>query len=238
MCAPLAAAPAIIGAVGSAAGTVGSFATSSSAAAAQNRSRIGQYRHQLKMRRLAWQDTRQQYATKLGQYGNELAANREAANIAYAGQQQKLNDIYKKAAFSQQAQLVQLTKGQGQMAAAGRLGKSAERLDLDMVRQFGRNQAIQAESLLSAQYGLQNANRNIRRELMSANNQAFSDVAVAPKPDMAPPPPAMAQGPSPLSLIGGLLSAGSDLGTGLLNIPKPAQAPLNNPIKPLTGIIG
>ena len=226
MCAPLAAAPAIIGAVGSVAGTVGSFASASSSAAAQNQARMGQYRYQLKMRREAWKDTRRQYVTKVGQYGNEIAANQEAANIAYAGQQQKLNDIYKRAAFSQQAQLVQLTKGQGQMAASGRLGKSAERLDLDMVRQFGRNQAIQAESLLSAQYGLQNANRSIRREQLSANNKAWSNVAVRPEPDIAPPAPTMAQGPSPLSLIGGLLSTGADLGTGLMNIPKPADAPI------------
>ena len=219
MCAPA------VGLAGSVLGSVGQFASGSAAASAQNRAAISQYKYQLKMRRLAWQDTRQQYATKLGQYGNQLAANTEAANIAYAGQQRKLNDIYKKAAFSQQAQLVQLTRGQGQMAAAGRLGKSAERLDLDMVRQFGRNQAIQAESLLSAQYGLQNANRGIRRELLSANNRAFSEVAVAPKPDVAPPRPTMAQGPSPLSLMGGLLSAGAQFGTDLANMPKPNPLP-------------
>ena len=220
MCAPA------IGLAGSVLGSVGQFASGSAAASAQNRAAIGQYKYQLKMRRLAWQDTRQQYATKLGQYGNQLAANTEAANIAYAGQQRKLNDIYKKAAFSQQAQLVQLTQGSGKMAAAGRLGKSAERLDLDMVRQFGRNQAIQAESLLSAQYGLQNANRGIRRDLLSANNKAFSDVAVQPKPGVAPPPPAMAQGPSPLSLMGGLLGAAADYGTAIANQPKPLDAPL------------
>ena len=219
MCAPA------VGLAGSVLGSVGQFASGSAAASAQNRAAIAQYKYQLKMRRLAWQDTRQQYSTKLGQYGNQLAANTEAANIAYAGQQRKLNDIYKKAAFSQQAQLVQLTRGQGQMAAAGRLGKSAERLDLDMVRQFGRNQAIQAESLLSAQYGLQNANRGIRRELLSANNRAFSEVAVAPKPDVAPPRPTMAQGPSPLSLMGGLLSAGAQFGTDLANMPKPNPLP-------------
>ena len=219
MCAP--AAPAIIGLAGNLAGTAGSFASASSSAAAQNKARIAQYKYQLKMRRLAWQDERQRYATKLGQYGNQLAANREAANVAYASQQTRLNDIYKKAAFTQQAQLVQLAKGSGQMAAAGRLGKSAERLDLDIVKQFGRNQAIMAESLTSANYGMQAANRGIRRELLSSNNQAFEKVAVQPKPGVAPPPPAMAQGPSPLSLVGGLLSAGSQFGTDLANIPKP-----------------
>lgn len=220
MCAPA------IGLAGSVLGSVGQFASGSAAASAQNKAAIGQYKYQLKMRRLAWQDTRQQYATKLGQYGNQLAANTEAANIAYTGQQRKLNDIYKKAAFSQQAQLVQLAQGSGKMAAAGRLGKSAERLDLDVVRQFGRNQAIQAESLLSAQYGLQNANRGIRRELLSANNEAFSKVAVQPKPGVAPPPPTMAQGPSPLSLMGGLLGAGAQFGTDLANMPKPNPLPM------------
>ena len=215
MCAPA------VGLAGSVLGSVGQFASGSAAASAQNKAKIAQYKYQLKMRRLAWQDERQRYATKLGQYGNQLAANREAANVAYASQQTRLNDIYKKAAFSQQSQLVQLAKGSGQAAAAGRLGKSAERLDLDIVKQFGRNQAIMAESLTSANYAAQAANRGTRRDLLSANNQAFSKVAVQPKPGVAPPPPTMAQGPSPLSLVGGLLSAGSQFGTDLANIPKP-----------------
>ena len=36
------------------------------------------------------------------------------------------------------------------MAATGQRGRSANRLDNDIVSQFGRNQAIMAESLLSA----------------------------------------------------------------------------------------
>ena len=215
MCAPA------IGLAGSVLGSVGQFASGSAAASAQNRARMAQYRYQLKMRKAAWRDERQRYATKLGQYGNQLAANREAANVAYASQQTRLNDIYKKAALTQQAQLVQLAKGSGQMAATGRLGKSAERLDLDIVKQFGRNQAIMAESLTSANYAMQAANRGIRRELLSSNNQAFEKVAIQPKPGVAPPPPAMVQGPSPLSLVGGLLSAGAQFGTDLANIPKP-----------------
>ena len=202
MCAPA------IGLAGSVLGSVGQFASGSAAASAQNKAAIGQYKYQLKMRRLAWQDTRQQYATKLGQYGNQLAANTEAANIAYTGQQRKLNDIYKKAAFSQQAQLVQLAQGSGKMAAAGRLGKSAERLDLDVVSQFGRNQAIAAESLFGAQNAYKTRTDSISRQLESDNNKAYEKVAVQPLPGVAPPPPTMTPGPSPLGLIAGIAGAG------------------------------
>ena len=78
-----------------------------------------------------------------------------------------------------------------------------------------------AESLLSAQYGYDQNVAGVRRQQLSANNQAFSNVAVAPEPDVAPPPPAMAQGPSPLSLMGGLLGAGADFGTAMTNLKTP-----------------
>ena len=81
------------------------------------------------------------------------------------------------------------------------------RLDNDLVSQFGRNQAIMAESLLSANRGYRNATEGIQRQQLSENNKAYSPVAIAPEPDVAPPPPVMQPGPSPLGLIAGIGSA-------------------------------
>ena len=220
MCAPA------IGLAGSVLGSVGQFASGSAAASAQNKAAIAQYKYQLKIRRKNWRHERQRYATKLGQYGNTLAENNAAANRAYASEQRKLNNIFKAAAFKSQDLQALLAKESGKMAASGSLGKSADRVEQSLLSDFGRKQAVMAESLLSAQYGYQQNVAGVRRQQLSANNQAFSNVAVAPEPDVAPPPPAMAQGPSPLSLMGGLLGAGADFGTAMANMktPKPPGA--------------
>ena len=162
------------------------------------------------MRQNNWERERERYSVGVANYRQAVADNADAANRAYVGQQEKLNNIYRQASFQQQAQLVQLAKGSGQMAAMGRRGKSAMRLDNDIVSQFGRNQAIMAESLLSANRGYRNATEAINREQMSANNRAYSPVAIAPEADIAPPQPVMRQGPSGLGLAAGLVGAAVD----------------------------
>jgi len=60
-------------------------------------------------------------------------------------------------------------------------------------------------------FGAQNAyKRNteaITRQQESDNNQAYQQVAVQPQVDIAPPPPVMTPGPSPLGLIAGIGSS-------------------------------
>ena len=100
-----------------------------------------------------------------------------------------LNNIFTTAAFQQQGQLVQLMKGSDKMAATGMRGRSADRLDNEILSQFGRNQAIMAESLLTAQSGFDRRVQGIRREQLSANNRAYDPIAVAPEYGINPPAP-------------------------------------------------
>ena len=65
-----------------------------------------------------------------------------------------------------------------------------------------------AESLLGAQQAYTTRTDGIRRELIGAQNQTFNQVAYAPEPGVAPPPPTMTPGPSGLGLMAGVLSAG------------------------------
>ena len=189
MCAP------VVGALSLASGVmgaVGQHQSASAQAAAQNQARISDYKYQLKVRRKNWDRERERYAHQVTQYKTQSMENEAAANRAYVSEQQRLNNIYKKASFAKQDQLVKLAQSTGQMASRGATGKSAQRLDTSVVSQFGRNQAIMAESLTSANYAAQATNRGTRRDLLSANNQAFEKVAVQPKPGVAPPPPTMA----------------------------------------------
>ena len=208
MCAP--AALGVASFASGALGAVGQHQSASAAAAAQNEASIRDYKYQLKVRRRNWDRERERYAHQVTQYKTQTMENEAAAQRAYASEQQRLNNIYKKASFAQQDQLVKLAQGTGRMAAAGRTGRSAQRLDTDIVSQFGRNQAIMAESLLGANQAYKTRTGAIQRQLKSAQNEAFSEVAYAPEPGVAPPQPVMRQGPSGLGLAAGLLGAGVD----------------------------
>ena len=206
MCAPAAALGVASFGV-SALGAVGQYQSARAQANAQNAAATSNYEHQLKIRKFNWDRERFRYNRQLLQYENILDENAFAANRAYVGEQEKLNNIYRQAAFKQQANLVNLVKGSDQMAAAGRTGRSAQRLDNQIVSQFGRNQAIAAESLTGAGNAFRDRVDSIRRAQISDNNRAYQNVAVAPMPDVAPPAPVMTPGPSPLGLIAGLGSS-------------------------------
>ena len=205
MCAP------VVGALSLASGVmgaVGQHQSASASAAAQNSAAVSNYRYALKVRQKNWERERERYKNQVSQYQTAVAENSEAAQRAYTSEQQRLNNIYKKASFSKQAQLVQLAQASGQMAASGRRGKSVNRLDTSVVSQFGRNQAIMSESLLGAQQAYRTRTDSIRREQISANNQAFSQAAIAPEVGVAPPRPTMVAGPSGLGLLAGIAGAG------------------------------
>ena len=202
MCAPVA-----LGVASFATGAIGAVAqhrAASAQASAANAAATSNYKYQLKMRERAWDQERHVYGQKIHQFNKAVTNNTAAANRAYAAEQRRLNEIYNKAAFSQQSQLGKLLKSQGITAAAGRSGKSADRIEQSITAQYGRNQAITTESLISAQLKSKYQNEAIRRELISSNNQAYGNVAIAPQPGIAPPPPVMQRGPSSMSLLSGL----------------------------------
>ena len=191
----------------SAAGAVGSHQSAQAQANAQNKAASNNYKHRMKVRERNWDRERFRYNTNLVQYQRNLSENALAANRAYASEQQKLNNIYKQASFRNQANLVKLVQGSDRAAAAGMTGRSAQRLDNQIVSQFGRNQAIAAESLFGAGMAYQDRVGSINRSLQGDNNKAYQNVAVQPMPDLAAPPPVMTPGPSPLSLVAGIGSA-------------------------------
>ena len=191
----------------SAAGAVGSHQSAQAQANAQNKAASNNYKHRMKVRARNWDRERFRYNTNLVQYQRNLSENALAANRAYASEQQKLNNIYKQASFRNQANLVKLVQGSDRAAAAGMTGRSAQRLDNQIVSQFGRNQAIAAESLFGAGMAYQDRVGSINRSLQGDNNRAYQNVAVQPMPDLAAPPPVMTPGPSPLSLVAGIGSA-------------------------------
>ena len=208
MCAP--AALGVASFASGALGAVGQYQSASAQASAANAGAMRQYKYQLKVKKRQFDRERERYQVGMANYQQGVADNADAATRAYVSEQARLNNIFTTAAFQQQGQLVQLMKGSDKMAATGIRGRSADRLDNDILSQFGRNQAIMAESLLTAQSGYDRRVQGIRREQLSANNRAYDPIAIAPEYGINPPAPVMQQGPSGLSLLAGLGSAAVD----------------------------
>jgi hypothetical protein len=206
MCAPAALAVASAGA--GIMGSVGQHQSAQAQADAQNAAATSNYKYQLKVRERNWDREVHRYGRQLHQYDSAKQESSMAGQRAYSGAQRKLNSAYQQASLKQQANLVNLLKGSGQAAAAGRIGRSATRLDNQIVGQFGRNQAIAAESLMGAGFAYNRQTDNIRREVDSSNKQAYEKVAIAPQAGVAPPPPVMTPGPSGLGLAAGIVEAG------------------------------
>ena len=205
MCAPVLAVASLASGV---MGAVGQHQSASAQASAQNAAATSNYKYQLKVRERNWDREVHRYGRQLHQYDSQLQENSMAGQRAYSGAQRKLNSIYQQASFKQQANLVNLLKGSSGAASRGMTGRSAQRLDNDIVSQFGRNQAIAAESLMGANFAYDRQVEATQREINSANTQAYEKVALAPQEGVAPPPPVMTPGPSGLGLAAGILDAG------------------------------
>ena len=185
-------------------GAISGYQSAQQQAAAQNRASIRNYKYQLKVRKNNWMRTTSDWENDKISYGETVAENSFAAQEGYARAQRQLNELFKSAAFEEQGDMVKLLQSTGQMAASGRTGKTAQRIDDSIIAAFGRNNATRAATLASGKERYQQNVEDIRREMISANEQAFAQVAFAPIPDVAPPKPVMQQGPSALSLAAGL----------------------------------
>lgn len=184
---------------------------------AQNQAAVNQYAQRLKIRDLAEKQSDQLYATKLGIYDRTLKENTAAASLAYGRQQQQLNDVYARQNLSLQNMAIGLAQSGGQAAASGKTGRSARRLDANLVGQFARNQGLMANNLMRSRLSMEQAQMDTQRQLTSANNRAFNQVAIAPQRTIAPLAPVQASGPSTMSLIGnigGSLIEGAQAGIG------------------------
>jgi hypothetical protein len=206
MCSPVALG--VASGVASGAGAIGQHQSASAQANAQNAAATSNYKYQLKVRERNWDRERFKYNVALGQYKDQTQENATAAQRAYSATQMKLNDKYRDAAFKNQAMAAKLIETQGGTLAQGMAGRSAQRVNNQVFQAFGRNQAIMAENLFSARTASEFSNQSTRRELLSANRQAYSKVAIQPMPGVAPPPPVMTPGPSGLGLAAGLINAG------------------------------
>lgn len=156
--------------------------------------------------------TEQNYGRTLGLVQEQFGLNREAAGRAYSAEQIRMQELFSQAAFQQQGALQNLVEMRGTNNAMERYGRSAQRVNLiSTLGQFGRNQALQAESLASAQSQSRRNLDQTSRDLYNANMQSWQQVAIAPTLQTGVPMPQVRNSMNDALMIGNSLMQG--LGT-------------------------
>lgn len=218
MCEPVS----IISGIAGVASSVGGFMDAQNSANQANESATRDYQYALARREGDWNQQLSIWGNKKVDYQNDINANSDATSRAYASEQYRFNELFQQAAFQKQDILTQLVQAQGSLAASGKSGRTAAKLDQSMLAAFGRNNAIMSENLTSARSAMMQRNEDTRLQLTSANNKAWGQVAIAPTPGMAPPPPMMQSGPSGIGLAAGILSGAATAAGGFAKAKAPS----------------
>ena len=122
-------------------------------------------------------------------YTNQILNNQNAANRSFAQEQTKLDEARTQAAFKAQEIYGKQIGAKGSVLATGATGQSVGLLALDADRQAGLAQAEQNATVESAADQAAVAGQMIFDQQTSANNQAYSQLAIAPAhPTFSPSP--------------------------------------------------
>jgi hypothetical protein len=186
----------------------------------QDATAVSKYTNDLKIREYEYGNALKQFNESERIFNKQIEFNQQAAQRAMTSENQKLQETFMSSAFEHQDMLVQMMQEEGMMQARGVSGKSAGKLLQGALAQFGRNQAVMAESLVSAdrsnrraldKIGIDQYQANISAE---ANRMLPPSIAPAPVKPLATPrsvlldPRKPVKGPPPRKGIPTITNAG------------------------------
>ena len=138
---------------------------------------------------------RSTYQTKKVQFEQEVDQANIAAQRAYSRTQQQMKNARAIAMIQNQedfkANLISEGEIEAKAAERGVRGKSIARALIQNASNLGVKQALRARGLTQAGYQARQANENTKTQLKSLLNRSYSQVALQPVQDVAPPKPVM-----------------------------------------------
>jgi hypothetical protein len=120
------------------------------------------------------------YNKSVDTYGLQRSFNNTAQAAAVAAEQRKLQDAVTEMSFQNQDITIKALEEAGNMQARGVSGRSAGKALHSVLAQAGRNQAILAESLVSANSNFNQSINKIASDKFGADLQAWGDVMSKP----------------------------------------------------------
>ena len=156
-------------------------------AAWKDATNLQDWQYNLKIQDFEYASQMKQYAKSEQIYGQQLSYNKMAQAAAQEAEYRKLEDATKEIAFQNQDLVIKAVQAEGITAVKGQQGRSAEKAEQAEFASLGRNQAILAESLLSARADTDAAMRKIAADKFGADLAA--NAARMLQPDRLPTPP-------------------------------------------------
>jgi hypothetical protein len=144
------------------------------------------YAYSLAIRDFDFKNQQRQFNESERIYGLQLGFNNQAQSVAYEAENRRMQEILTGMAFEQQDMLVKMLQEEGQLQAMGTSGRSAGKAIATAMASYGRNQAIMAESLVSANKESKISRRQIDTEKYGADLAAQSRRMLQPLKAPAP----------------------------------------------------
>lgn len=157
----------------------------------RNATALQDWRYQLAIADVQDEYNAKAYTKSLQTYGLQRSFNNMAAAAAYASEQRKLQDAVTEISFQNQDVTIQALQQAGTVQASGASGRSAGKALHSVLAQAGRNQAILAESLVSAKGNHKQAVNKITSDKYGADIQAWGNIMVKPIKSARPEAPFM-----------------------------------------------
>lgn len=120
-------------------------------AAYRDATNLQDYNYRLKIQDYEYNQQMRMYNKSEQLYKQQRGFNAMAAQRAYASENRRLQETFQEAAFNNQDLMVQMLQEEGKAIARGQSGRSAGKAIQTAIASYGRNQAIIAESLVSAE---------------------------------------------------------------------------------------
>jgi hypothetical protein len=147
------------------------------------------WQYQIKIQQADYANQLKQYAKSEQIYNQQLTFNQLAQSAAVEAEYRKLEDATNELAFQNQDIIIKALQAEGTTAVKGQVGRSADKAEQAEFASFGRNQAILAQSLISAQGDAQSALRKIANDKFGADLAAEANRMLAPERAIEPPKP-------------------------------------------------
>lgn len=153
----------------------------------KDQTNLQDWQHALKIQDYEYKSQMRQYEKSEKIYGQQLSFNQMAAEAAKEAEVRRLQDAVSELNFQWQDTIVQALEAEGEARASGAAGRSAAKNGQKYGAALGRNQAVLASSLVSAEKDVNAAMRKIAADKYGADIAA--QAARMLRPERLPEPP-------------------------------------------------
>ena len=155
----------------------------------ENKTNLLNWEYSNKIRDFEYNQALRIYGKSKDVYNQQLGYNVSAASRSYEAENRKMQEYMQGLAFQKQDSFIQMLQARGKADASLSTGRSSSRAVGNILSQYGRNNAVLAENLVSAYRQQQSDLQDIALQKQGADLAAYERLGLEPLKPPAPPKP-------------------------------------------------